>query len=176
MITVACLKCTNEFGYEPLMFHGREFFGRKYCDPCVDDHQCVQAEMAAQKRSGTLACEWAGICPPIYQDTDPARLMPKMRQYGETWVSENGRGLAFVGPTGKCKTRLNAFTCCFSMTLAKSASPIVPAASFSASSSKEPLINAPPYGRATLTPGRSSRPLAQIAANQRSAACASSAR
>jgi hypothetical protein len=36
-ITVMCLGCTNEFGYEPLMFHGREWFGQKYCDPCVEE-------------------------------------------------------------------------------------------------------------------------------------------
>jgi DNA replication protein DnaC len=108
MITICCLTCTNEFGYEPLMIHGREFFGgmAKYCDCCVDENQRIQVEIAAQKRATKLAAEWTQICPPIYQDTDPARLTPKMRQYAEAWTSENGRGVAFVGPTGKCKTRV----------------------------------------------------------------------
>ena len=107
-ITIACLGCTNEFGYDPMMFHGREFFGQaaRYCDYCVDENQRIQAEIATQQRAAELAAEWNRICPPIYRDTDPARLTPKMRKYAETWISEDGRGVAFVGLTGKCKTRV----------------------------------------------------------------------
>ena len=36
----------------------------------------------------------------------PKPLTPAMRKYAETWTSENGRGIAFVGATGKCKTRV----------------------------------------------------------------------
>ena len=49
---------------------------------------------------------WERICLPIYRDTDAARLTPTMRKYAETWTSEGGRGLAFVGATAKCKTRV----------------------------------------------------------------------
>lgn len=107
-VTVMCLGCKDEFGYEPLMVHGREVFGgmMRYCVPCFDErereHERIRLEIEERKR----AREWDEICPPIYQDTDPARLKPQMRKYAETWTSENGRGVAFVGATGKCKTRV----------------------------------------------------------------------
>jgi DNA replication protein DnaC len=62
--------------------------------------------MERQQQADDVRNRWEAICPPIYRDTDANRLTPEMRRYAETWTSEGGRGLAFVGATGKCKTRV----------------------------------------------------------------------
>ena len=62
--------------------------------------------MERQQRADEVRHKWERICPPIYRDTDVNRLTPEMRQYAETWTSQGGRGLAFVGATGKHKTRV----------------------------------------------------------------------
>ena len=106
MNTATCSACTKPFDYEPVILYGREVFVPSYCDSCIEGHRRTQARIAHQQRADDLTRDWERICPAIYRDTDVNRLSATMRKYAETWTSENGRGLAFVGPTGKCKTRV----------------------------------------------------------------------
>ena len=106
MKTANCITCSNPFDYQPNIICGREFFAPKYCDKCIEEHQRLGARIEQQQQADEARQKWERICPPIYRDTDPNRLTPTMRKYAETWTSENGRGLAFVGATGKCKTRV----------------------------------------------------------------------
>jgi DNA replication protein len=106
MKTAVCTTCTKPIDYEPKFVFGREYFAPTHCESCTAEHQRTQARIAHQERVADLTREWERICPLIYRDTDVNRLSPTMRKFAETWTSENGRGLAFVGPTGRCKTRV----------------------------------------------------------------------
>ena len=79
---------------------------RTYCENCIREHARTQGRIERQNQAEEVRHKWERLCPPIYRDTDAARLTPAMRKYAETWTSEGGRGLAFVGATGKCKTRV----------------------------------------------------------------------
>src|SRR5262245_53665059 len=106
MKTTNCITGLQPFEYEPAMLGGREYFPRTYCESCIEEHARLGERMEQQKRADEVRQKWEKICPPIYRDTDVNRLTPEMRQYAETWTSEGGRGLAFVGATGKYKTRV----------------------------------------------------------------------
>jgi hypothetical protein len=106
MKTATCLTCSKPFEYQPTILYGREYFTPLYCQNCIGEHQHTQAQIAQQQEADDWTRGWERICPAIYRDTDVNRLTPTMRRYAETWTSENGRGLAFVGSTGKCKTRV----------------------------------------------------------------------
>ena len=106
MKTATCDTCTKSFDYEPKIICGREYFAPTFCEKCVGEHRRTQARIEQQQQADDVRQKWERICPPIYRDTDVKRLTPAMRKYAETWTSENGRGLAFVGTTGKCKTRV----------------------------------------------------------------------
>jgi DNA replication protein DnaC len=106
MKTANCITCSTPFDYEPKMVYGREYFAPKYCQSCIEEHQRTHARIAGQQQADDLKHKWERLCPAIYRDTDVNRLTPTMRKYAETWTSEDGRGLAFVGATGKCKTRV----------------------------------------------------------------------
>lgn len=104
MKTANCITCSKPFDYEPIILYGREIFAPLCCQSCLGEHQRTQARIEQQQRADNVTRGWERICPPIYRDTDTNRLTPVMRKYAETWTSENG--LAFVGSTGKCKTRV----------------------------------------------------------------------
>lgn len=63
-----------------------------------------QAEQLAKRMS-----EWAGVCPPLYQDTDESRL-PAVFKRVMAWVY-NPIGLCIGGPTSTCKTRMMFSLC-----------------------------------------------------------------
>jgi DNA replication protein DnaC len=106
MKTAVCITCSNPFVYEQTFLYGREIFAPTYCESCMAEHRRTQVRLEQQGRVSDVARAWERICPAIYRNTDANRLSPTMRKYAETWTSENGRGLAFVGATGKCKTRV----------------------------------------------------------------------
>jgi hypothetical protein len=106
MKTANCITCSQPFEYQPAILYGREYFPRTYCPNCVEEHLRTGERIAQQKQADEVRQKWERICPPIYRDTDAKRLTPAMRKYAETWISQDGRGLAFVGATGRCKTRV----------------------------------------------------------------------
>jgi hypothetical protein len=110
MKTANCITCSTPFDYEPHILCGREYFAPTDCPNCIEEHQGTHERIAGQieeqRRADDLRRAWERICPAIYRDTDVNRLTPTMRKDAETWISEDGRGLAFVGATGKCKTRV----------------------------------------------------------------------
>lgn len=79
-------------------------------DHCADAHsrQCNQRDVAYLEAA--RAQEWGGICPPLYQDTDPAKLEALIGETRfnliEAWGPDGGgTGLLFYGRTGRGKTR-----------------------------------------------------------------------
>lgn len=65
------------------------------CGDCAER----QGEQAKREEA------WALICPPLYRDTDPARLNPKLLAKVAAWTGDDGRGLLMAGKTGAGKTR-----------------------------------------------------------------------
>ena len=68
------------------------------CEPC---RPIVEAEEQEERRQERIA-KWPEICPPLYLESDPARL-PKLSAV-LTW-KYGARGLLLHGETGKGKTR-----------------------------------------------------------------------
>jgi len=100
-----CEKCSRQFGYEPcLMPDGRELFVPRECPECAEIRQ---SEVITQHRAEAAArqeARWHAICPPLYRDTDPARIPATFRAVVERWQF-GPRGLGFIGQAGECKTR-----------------------------------------------------------------------
>jgi DNA replication protein DnaC len=103
--TILCAQCGRPHSYEPEILFGQEVFAPVECHECVAER--IIAEQKAEKRR-TLESrvrQWNKICPTIFHETDVSRLPAEVRAFAETWRSEDGRGLGFVGVTGRCKTR-----------------------------------------------------------------------
>lgn len=108
MVTRTCEACHETFSYEPSIINGREIFARHYCPPCGErisqeydaaTETARNAELAAHR-----AATWQGICPPLYDETDPERIPPPFRSAITGW-KYSPRGLGLIGPAGQCKTR-----------------------------------------------------------------------
>jgi DNA replication protein DnaC len=89
--------------------YGREIFRQRHCDACTEEKQRSEAlALAAEaaRRVGKIAAaKWARICPPLYQDTDRARLPQDILSLVMEW-RYGPRGVVLYGETGKQKTRL----------------------------------------------------------------------
>lgn len=106
-ITRACGECGQPFTAQPLVIHGRVFYPKAYCDPCVERHEQAQALDRERRKAARLAETWERICPPIYRDTDPSRLpcAPACQEAVLRW-QYGPRGLLLHGPTRSGKSRL----------------------------------------------------------------------
>ena len=72
----------------------------EYCETCRPIYDAEQAAAARQSRVDSFARK----CPPLYQQTDTARL--PQAQYTQVMAWQYGAtGLLLHGETGKCKTR-----------------------------------------------------------------------
>ena len=72
----------------------------QFCADCVPT---VAAELAVEERQ-RHADSFAQICPPLYRNTDPARLPAAQHAKVMAW-QYGATGLLLHGETGKCKTR-----------------------------------------------------------------------
>jgi DNA replication protein DnaC len=102
--TVACSECFKPFQNEVYVIAGRTLRFDSLCDECAEKAQRdYEKEMArAEQESRLLAFQ--SLCPPLYQDTDPALIYAPYVQAVESW--EYGpQGLILVGPAGKGKSR-----------------------------------------------------------------------
>ncbi len=105
MKTITCPNCSKPFSYEPAILHGREVFPPSICFSCTAVHfEQKQAEERQREAKRRLKA-WDLICPSIFHDTDPGRIPAELKDLADSWMSEDGTGLGFVGATGRCKTR-----------------------------------------------------------------------
>lgn len=100
-----CIECTKSFTYEPVMLFGKEIVARPRCPVCTEAaaarHQAqVDRDLSEQKKA-----RWEKVCPPIYRDTDPARIDQECVEAATRWDVKSPRGLGMLGSTGIGKTR-----------------------------------------------------------------------
>ncbi len=104
-ITKPCIECLADFTYTPMLLEGVEIFSRSRCPKCqlaaCDRHEAQQREAAAKETEAA----WHAICPPIYRDTDPARINAQCVGAAVKWEIYETRGLGLLGSTGIGKTR-----------------------------------------------------------------------
>lgn len=102
--TTMCNECGAAINYEPCILNGRELFTPTRCDACLCAQEARQAASEAEARVSMRNAEWERICPPIYRDTEIARLPAEFRAVISAW-KYGPRGVGFFGPAGQCKTR-----------------------------------------------------------------------
>ncbi len=110
---VQCKKCGKTFHHE-LNYMQRMWFEKNKvfdfipnCEECCQQEETERKEQAAAAREAKWVKQWEDICPPLYLRTDASRLPKKGMEAITEWeYNDDGMGLGFVGPPGKCKTRL----------------------------------------------------------------------
>ena len=74
---------------------------------CPDCERKAEAREQAEREraeAAALAEKWRALCPPAYQETDPARLPQEQLEAVLGW-QYGPEGLLLIGPTGAGKTR-----------------------------------------------------------------------
>lgn len=99
-----CAECGNSFTYTPAYLGTVEILSPKYCDHCVVKIQRKQETDEKERHLQVLNQEWADRCPPLYQNTDVARIPAHYMAYVKNWKL-GPIAPAFVGPAGNLKTR-----------------------------------------------------------------------
>lgn len=95
-----CEDCGKEFDFEKLEWGGK-VVEPKHCDECCEKRE--REEEAAQ-RIAVRNEQWLAVCPPLYRETDLARLPKKYREAISKWAF-GPFGLGFMGEPGSGKTR-----------------------------------------------------------------------
>ena len=103
--SIECKRCETRFDYTPVMWGNRETFVPKWCEACAE--VLVAEEEARLRRMEQEARRKAFMrkVPPLYRETDIARLLPVLAQLATEWkYSPMGIGLIGVSGTGKTRT------------------------------------------------------------------------
>lgn len=98
--------CGAVFSFECVVIDGREVFTPKLCPSCLESFARQTQNMQDQMDSHEKKTAWEAICPPLYRDTDPARLgiSPQIMARLNSWLPGQ-TSLALTGATGTGKTR-----------------------------------------------------------------------
>lgn len=114
-----CRDCGESFTYpvpeSPVALRLLEAVGAPTrCAECDDVARQIERQETAD-REFTERCQrqgaaWDALCPPLYRATDPARLPGDLMAAADGWTF-GPRGLGFIGPSGKCKTRVMMRLC-----------------------------------------------------------------
>ena len=75
------------------------------CPSCFDKDQKSQSDAASDQLSAGREAYFDLVCPPLYRDTDPARLPAHQLETTLAWQVAP-KGLLLTGPTGAGKTRI----------------------------------------------------------------------
>lgn len=76
----------------------------RLCEVCISEQEQEKAQEAERDRNRALWSRWRAICPPLYQDTDPARLSQTILARLLAW-QYGPKGILITGPSGEGKTR-----------------------------------------------------------------------
>lgn len=102
--TLACSECFQPFQSEVYVIAGRKLRFDNLCDECAEKEQKRDEEQKKRDEEASRLLAFTSLCPPLYQDTDPARIYAPYVQAIDTW-QYGPQGLIFVGPAGKGKSR-----------------------------------------------------------------------
>ena len=108
MLIEKCENCGSGFEQNEIEYDGRILFRQKYCFDCAEslyrekeEQEKVRTAEESTKRAQEAFC---AICPPLYRETDWARVADSMKIMAEEWQF-SPVGIGFVGIAGKGKTR-----------------------------------------------------------------------
>ena len=100
-----CQRCKIGIEYTPITcFWIKMRMAPTHCDACSAVLDAEHRTDQQDERQQRFLAAWADICPPLYRDTDPARLPKKQLAKVMSWTY-GPRGLLLHGSTGKGKTR-----------------------------------------------------------------------
>jgi len=106
-ITRPCLQCGRPFQSVPLVYEDRAIAAKLRCDACLARHEVEEIQEREQRLAAALAAAWERICPPLYRDTDRARLACSEAAQAKVLNWQYGpRGMLLHGPARLGKTRL----------------------------------------------------------------------
>jgi hypothetical protein len=97
----ACPDCGKEYLPEIFTIGSKELFRQMRCWPCQDTYN---REIIEKERRKKIMEQFLTICPPLYRDTDPAKLPPAFQLAVKTWTYAP-TGIGLVGAPGTGKTR-----------------------------------------------------------------------
>ena len=102
--TIECQRCSTSFDYAPVMWGNRETFVPKWCEACAE--VLVAEEEVRLRRMEQEARRKAFLrnVPPLYRETDIARLPPVLAQLATDW-NLSPMGIGLIGTSGSGKTR-----------------------------------------------------------------------
>jgi len=102
MICAPCRLCGTNVEFEPTLTAGNVGFGVT-CQECTAKHDAERLERA---RKIKLASEWNNICPPLFKDTELAKLPCLEKSLAAlAWRFYDGQGLNLWGIPNSGKTR-----------------------------------------------------------------------
>lgn len=104
-ISVKCVDCGAEFAFTPIFCAGKPIMERRRCDACSAKEDARLATTESGKASAERDARWEKVCPPIYRDTDPARVNRQCIEAAMAWDVGSSAGLGMMGFTGIGKTR-----------------------------------------------------------------------
>ncbi len=105
--TTACAVCGKDLTVERCFFDGRELFtaAKVKCRDCAAKAEQERIEQKRRDQTTSTQTEWERICPPRFQDTDPARIPDQSAMNQIIGWKSGADGLLALGETGSCKTR-----------------------------------------------------------------------
>lgn len=104
-VEMPCRNCGDTFTTQQLNILGHKFHFRYLCPPCDAEKVASDQEKEDAKRLSEQRIAWEAICPPIYRDTDLARIDSRCAKIALDWDASGSVGVGLLGSTGAGKTR-----------------------------------------------------------------------
>jgi hypothetical protein len=104
-VEMPCRTCGATFATQQLNILGHKFHFRYLCPPCDAAKTTSDQVKQANEKEAELRTAWEAICPPIYRDTDLARIEPRCAEAALDWDASGSVGIGILGTTGAGKTR-----------------------------------------------------------------------
>ena len=101
-----CPKCHRTTPWEGAMAVWPQSPSVCICTECHNAEEAEAAGWAAAAEVEKREAAWKALCPPLYQQTDPARLPDQIAYHNAMSFSYSPVGLLLVGPTGGGKSRI----------------------------------------------------------------------
>ena len=100
--TTTCQDCGTSFLASVIQLGGQSWKLHKRCSICALAFQRLNSSHRTESERREEA--WLSLCPPLYRDTDPARLPARLADIVEHY-NPGERGLGIIGKPGAGKTR-----------------------------------------------------------------------